>query len=165
MKSISSEHCLAGLEVNWTRLLGQVMAVCNSHSGQKSYSVSNYEAVFGQKYHPILMCSLAEICKCQSISQRLWISPNEKLEKYVQDNDIIDIDVDESLLVADFDEDKECEEEFDWMNPLVELDDAAFPDIQVSFNSDIEYDMIKRLVPIMVLAKLKHRTTKLCLLE
>jgi hypothetical protein len=46
MKSISSERRLAGLEVNWTKLLGQVMAVCNSHSGQKKYSVSNYEAVF-----------------------------------------------------------------------------------------------------------------------
>jgi hypothetical protein len=36
MKSISTERCLAGMEVNWTTLLGQVMAVCNSHSGQKS---------------------------------------------------------------------------------------------------------------------------------
>jgi hypothetical protein len=35
MKSISLERCLAGLEVNWTRFLGQVMAVCNSHSDQK----------------------------------------------------------------------------------------------------------------------------------
>jgi hypothetical protein len=33
MKSVSSEHHLDGLEVNWTRFLGQVMAVCNSHSG------------------------------------------------------------------------------------------------------------------------------------
>ncbi len=33
MKSISLECCLAGLEVNWTRFLGQVMAVCNSDSG------------------------------------------------------------------------------------------------------------------------------------
>ncbi len=52
MKSISMERCLAGLEVTWTRFLGQVMAVCDSHSGRKKYCVSNYEAVFGQKYHP-----------------------------------------------------------------------------------------------------------------
>jgi hypothetical protein len=39
MKSISLERCLAGMEVNWTRLLGQVMAICNSHSGQKKYSI------------------------------------------------------------------------------------------------------------------------------
>jgi hypothetical protein len=49
MKSISFQHCLAGLEVNWTRFLGLVMAKCNSHSGRKKYCVSNYEAVFGQK--------------------------------------------------------------------------------------------------------------------
>jgi hypothetical protein len=110
MKSISLERCLAGLEVNWTRFLGHVMAVCNSHSGQKKYSISNYEAVFGQKYHPTLMCSSAEICECRSISQRLWISPDERLEKYVNNNDIVDIDVDKSVLAADFDEDDELEE-------------------------------------------------------
>jgi hypothetical protein len=109
------------------------MAVCNSHSGQKKYSVSNYEAVFGQKYHPTLMCTLAEICECRSISQRLWISPDDRLEKYVKDNDIVDIDVDKSVLAADFDEDDELEEEFDRMHPPVELDDAAFPDITVTF--------------------------------
>jgi hypothetical protein len=65
--------------------------------------VSNYKAVFGPKYHPTLMCSLAEICECQSISQRLWISPDERLKKYVKDNDIVDIDVDKSVLAADFD--------------------------------------------------------------
>jgi hypothetical protein len=48
-----------------------------------------------------------------SIFQKLWISPDERLEKYIQENDIIDIDVDEALLVSDFDEDKECDEEFD----------------------------------------------------
>jgi hypothetical protein len=140
MMSISSESRLAGLEVNWTRLLGQVMAICNSHSGQKKYSVSKYKTVFGQKYHPTLMCSLAEIHECQSISQRLRISPDERLEKYVMDNDIVDIDVDASVLAADYDEDEEYEEEFERMHPPVELDDAAFPDIKVSFDSDKEYD-------------------------
>jgi hypothetical protein len=71
MKSISSEQCLAGLEVNWTRFLGQVMAVWNCHSGRKKCCVSNYEAVFGQKYHPMLKCNLAKMRECQSISQRL----------------------------------------------------------------------------------------------
>jgi hypothetical protein len=82
MKSISSERCLAGLIVKWTRFLGQVMAVCNSHSGQKRYCVSNFEAVFGQKYHSTLKCSLADMRECQSISQRLWLSLDERLEKY-----------------------------------------------------------------------------------
>jgi hypothetical protein len=116
------------------------MAVCNSHSGQKKYSISNYKAVFGQKYHPTLMCTLAEIRECRSISQRLWISPDDRLEKYVNDNNIVDMDVDKSVLAADFDEDDELEEEFDRMHPPVELDDAAFPDITVSFDSDQEYD-------------------------
>jgi hypothetical protein len=89
MKSMSSEHHLAGLKVNWTRFLGQVMAVCNSHSRQKKYCISNYEAVFGQKYHPILKCSLAEMRECRSISQRLWLSTDERLKKYVRENDIV----------------------------------------------------------------------------
>jgi hypothetical protein len=32
LKCISSEYCLRSIQVNWTKLLGQVMAVCNSHS-------------------------------------------------------------------------------------------------------------------------------------
>ncbi len=70
------------------------MAECNSHSGQKIYYVSNYEAVFGQKYHLTLKCSLAEMRECRSISQRIWLSPDERLEKYVQENDIVDIEFD-----------------------------------------------------------------------
>jgi hypothetical protein len=30
LKSNSLENCLRSIEVNWTKLLGQVMAVCNS---------------------------------------------------------------------------------------------------------------------------------------
>ncbi len=33
LKSISLENRLQSIEVNWTKLLGQVMVVCNSHSG------------------------------------------------------------------------------------------------------------------------------------
>ncbi len=44
------------------------------------------------------------------------------------------------MFAADFDEDKEREEEYDQMHPPVELDDTPFPDIKVSFNSDKEYD-------------------------
>lgn len=47
LKSISSENRLRSKEVNWTKLLGQVMSVCNSHSGIRKNSVSSYEAVFG----------------------------------------------------------------------------------------------------------------------
>jgi hypothetical protein len=140
MKSISSERCLAGLEVNWTRFLGQVMAVCNSNSGQKEYCISNYEAVFGQKYHPTLKCSLAEMRECRTISQRLWLSLDERLEKYVIENDIMYTEFDKNLLAAALDEDDEVEEEYDWMYPPVELDNAAFPDITVSFDLDEDND-------------------------
>jgi hypothetical protein len=47
LKSISLENCLRFIEVNRTKLLGKVMAVCNSHSGRWKHSVSSYEAVFG----------------------------------------------------------------------------------------------------------------------
>ncbi len=46
----------------------------------------------------------------------------------------------EALLVSNFDEDKEYEEEFDRMNPPVELDDTAFPGSQASYDSDKEDD-------------------------
>jgi polysaccharide pyruvyl transferase WcaK-like protein len=39
LKSISSENRLRFIEVNWTKLLGQVMAVCNSYSGARKHSV------------------------------------------------------------------------------------------------------------------------------
>jgi hypothetical protein len=136
MKSISSKHCLAGLKVNWTRFLGQVMTVCNSHSGQKRYCVSNYVAVFGQKYHPMLKCSLAEMHECQSISQRLWLSPDERLKKYVWENGIVDIEFDKSGLAAAFVDDDEYDEEYEQTHPPMELDNAAFLDIMGSFDSD-----------------------------
>jgi hypothetical protein len=136
MKSISSKHCLTDLKVNWTIFLVQVMAVCNSHSCQKKYYESNYKAVFGQKYHPALKCSLAEMHECRSISQRLWLIPDERLKKHVRENDIVDIELDQNGLAVAFDEDYEDEEEYEWMHPPMELDDAAFPDIEVSFNSN-----------------------------
>jgi hypothetical protein len=133
MKSIFSKHHLAGLIVNWTRFLGQVMVVCNSHSGQKRYCVSNFEAVFGQKYHSTLKCSLADMRECRSISQRLWLSLDERLKKYVRENDIVDIKFDENGLAAAFDDDDKDDEEYERTHPPVDLDNAAFPDITGSF--------------------------------
>ncbi len=112
------------------------MAVCNSYSGQKKYCVSNYKAVVGQKYHLMLKCSLAEMRECWSISQRLWLSEDERLKKYVRENDIVDIELDKNRLAAAFDEDDEDKEEYEWRHPPVELDNAAFPDITISFDSD-----------------------------
>jgi hypothetical protein len=102
MKSISLERCLASLEVNWTRFLGQVMVVCISHSSQRKYCVSIYEALFGQKYHPMLKCSLAEMHEFLSISQRLQLNPDERLEKNVMENDIVDIELDKKCVCCHF---------------------------------------------------------------
>ncbi len=68
------------------------MAICNSRTGMKSLNTSSYEAVFGQRYHPVLRCTVAEMRDCSSIFQRLKLSPDERLAKYVKDHDIVDID-------------------------------------------------------------------------
>ncbi len=95
------------------------MALCNSHSSQKRYCISNYEAVFGQKYHPRLKCNLAEMCEWRSISQRLWLSPDGRLKKYVQENDIVHIEFDKNGLAAAFDDDDEDDEEYERTHPPV----------------------------------------------
>ncbi len=93
LKSISFENCLRSIAVDWTKLLGQVMAVCNSHSGQWKHSVLSYEAVFGQKYHPQLKCNMSEMRECWSMFQRLKLSLDERLETYVRQHDIVDIEI------------------------------------------------------------------------
>jgi hypothetical protein len=105
------------------------MAVCNSHSSHKRHCVSNYKAIFGQKYHPMLKCNLADMRECRSISQRLRLSQDKRLKKYVQKNDIFDIKYDKNGFAAAFDDDKEDDEEYEKMHPPVELDSAAFPEL------------------------------------
>ena len=70
LKCILSENCLQSIKVNWTKLLGQVMAVCNSHSGIRKNSVSSYKAVFGQKYHQQLKYNMSEMHECKYDCQR-----------------------------------------------------------------------------------------------
>ena len=90
LMSISRQRRIEGIETNWTKILGQVMSVCNSHSGIRKFSTSSYQAVFGQPYHPELRCTVAEMRECKTIGQRLMLSPDERLAKYVRDNDIVD---------------------------------------------------------------------------
>jgi hypothetical protein len=126
LKSISSENHLRSKEVNWTKLLGQVMAVCNSHSGIRKNSVSSYEAVFGQKYHQQLQCNLSEMRECKSIFQRLKLSPNERLETYVREYNIVDIEVEDTDHNDDDDDDDDSDE-----NEGDDLDEITFPDAGV----------------------------------
>ena len=128
LKTISSEHHLQSLVVIWTNLLGQVMSVCNSHSGWKKYDISSYETVFGQRYHPQLKCNLEDMRKCRSIYQRLKLSPDERPKTYVHENDIVDIEFDNDVIAAEADvmEDDDITNNDD-EDERQEIDDNAFP--------------------------------------
>jgi hypothetical protein len=78
--------------------------------------------------------------ECRSVSQRLRLSSDVRLEKYVTENDTGDIEFDKNVLAAAFDKDDEVEEEYDWMHPPMELDDATLPDFSESFDSDEDND-------------------------
>jgi hypothetical protein len=96
-KSLACKCRHAGLEDNWTKYLSQIMACCNSHAGQARQSILNYKAVFGMKYHAGLRRLLSEMRQCQNISERLCISPDERLAKLVEEMDIVDGITDEVL--------------------------------------------------------------------
>jgi len=100
------------------------MAVWNSHSGMRKNSVSSYEAVFGQKYHQQLQCNFSEMRECKSIFQRLKLSPNEWLETYVREHNIVDVEVEDTDHNDDND-DVSDENEGD------DLDENTFPDAGV----------------------------------
>ncbi len=123
LKSISLENHLRSIEVNWTKLLGQVVAACNSHSGQRKHSMLSYEAVFGQKYHPQLKCNMSEMRECWSMFQRLKLSPDERLETYVRQHDIVDIEIDHTEFNDNNDIDDSDKDEG------VEIGDDAFPEL------------------------------------
>jgi hypothetical protein len=59
LMSLSRERQMQGIETNWTKILGQVMSVCNSHYCRRKHSTSSYQAVFGQPYDPELRCTVA----------------------------------------------------------------------------------------------------------
>ncbi len=96
------------------------MAVCNSPSGIRKHSVLSYEAVFGQKYHTQLKCYISEMRECGSIFQRLKLSPDERLETYVRQHDIVNIDIDH----AEFDDNDNIDNSDE--DESVEIDDNAF---------------------------------------
>jgi hypothetical protein len=117
--------------VNWTKLLGQVIAVCNSHSGRQKHSVLSYEAVFGQKYHPQLKCNMSEMREYWSIFLRLNLSPDERLETYVWQHNIVDIEFDCTEYDKDDDIDDSDKEEG------VDIDENAFPKL-ISEEDDMQ---------------------------
>ncbi len=129
LKSISLENSLRSIQGNWTKLLVQVMAVCNSHSGRWKHNVSSYEAVFGQKYHPQVKCNMSKMRECRSIFQRLKLSPDERLETYVRQHDIVEIELDCTEYDEDDDVDDSDKEEG------VDIDENAFLELNLEENN------------------------------
>ena len=116
-------------------LFGALMLVCNSHSGRKKYDVSSYEAVFGQMCHPQLKCNLEDMRKCWLIYQRLKLRADERLETYVRENDIVDIEFDNDAIAAAADamDDDDISNDDD-EDEGQEIDDNAFPECEAVKN-------------------------------
>jgi hypothetical protein len=97
--------------------------------------------VFGQKYHQQLQCNLSEMRECKPIFQRLKLSPNERLQTYVREHNIIDIEVEDIECNEDNDDDSENEEGDD-------LDENAFPDTGV-----FDGTLASVVAPVVVVAE------------
>ena len=63
------------------------------------------------KYHTSLHCPLSEMRKCHNISERLRISPDERLQKLVDEMDIVDGIDDDTWARTGFDEDNADDDE------------------------------------------------------
>jgi hypothetical protein len=79
--------------------------------------------VFGQKYHPQLKCNMSEMRECWSIFHRLKLSLDERLETYVRQHDIVDIEIYHAELNDDDDVDDSDKDEG------VEICDDEFPEL------------------------------------
>jgi hypothetical protein len=83
--SVESELRLKSIDLNWTNLLGRVMAVVNNQSGRGRYAETAFKAVFGQEYHQHIKCTVAEAHNCTTIDERLGISNDSRLEAVAQE--------------------------------------------------------------------------------
>jgi hypothetical protein len=145
--SISRQRRSEGIPTNWTKILGQVMSVCNSHSGIRKFSTSSYEAVFGLPYHPKLQCTVSEMRECKTIEQRLMLSPDERLATYVRENNIVDYITE--LGGAYFSDLDEIDNDGDDENEGVDVTDDAFPEAFASNNDcDNEEDFSSSVLDI-----------------
>jgi len=92
MASILAERrMIPDLDDNWTKILGQTMSMINSNEGRRKNSIAPYTVVFGQSYYPTIKCSIDLMRQCVNISDRLRISSDERLQKYVSDQGIVDV--------------------------------------------------------------------------
>ena len=81
LHSVETQIRMEGMEPNWTRLLGRVMAAINNQSSRQANSVSAYSTVFGMAYDQSISCSRKDALKCYTIEERLNISHDERLAK------------------------------------------------------------------------------------
>ncbi len=72
---------------------------------------------------------MSEMCECRSIFQRLKLSPDERLETYVQQHNIVDIELDHAEYNEDDDVDDSDEEEG------VDIDENVFPELNLEENN------------------------------
>jgi hypothetical protein len=131
LMSLSRERQMQGIETNWTKILGQVMSVCNSHSGTRRYSTSSYQAVFGLPYHPELRCTVAKLRECKTIGQRLNLSPDDRLATYVREHNIVDYmsDLGGGGVSSQASNGDNADMDGDDEEEGLDLSDNAFPDV------------------------------------
>jgi hypothetical protein len=78
--SIESELRSKGIDINWTNLLGRVMAVVNNQNGYGHYAETAFKTVFGQEYHRRMKFTVAEACNCTTIDEWLDVSNVSRLD-------------------------------------------------------------------------------------
>jgi hypothetical protein len=141
MMSLSRKRRMQGIDTKWTKILGQVMSMCSSHSGIREYSTSSYQAVFSQPYHPELWCTVAVLRECKTIGQCLNLSLDDRLAKYVREYNIVD-DISDLggafFLVSDMnDTDKNGDDDGDEEEGFGVSDDAFPEDALPNNDTDI----------------------------
>ncbi len=125
--------------------------------------MSNYEAIFGQKYHPALRCTLQDWHQCKTISERLCDSPNLRLQSYAEENNIVESP---TASVEHEKEDDSIDEDDIGEDADVDLgDDNNHDDIKDDRDGD-NNDYHYTLVVIMMMRKMSRVTAmRLCLLK
>jgi hypothetical protein len=81
--SVFAERCLIGKNPNWTEVLGIVAATINSQYGRGKHDVSTFEVMYGQTYHPPLLCSKKEAGKCWTLPDHLRVINDEAFATYI----------------------------------------------------------------------------------
>ncbi len=63
--------------------MGTVAATFNSQHHRGKHDTSAFEAVYGQKYHHLMLRSKEEACKCWTLPDHLRVTNNEAFASYI----------------------------------------------------------------------------------